>query len=106
MKPALGELESQVRFKAENLGEKEALEHYDKIRVAADSLRKMPYRGRKAPQEVAPGYRELVLKPHLRIVYLVVADTKLVEISAVIDSRQDFEATWKSKQRRQAGQAE
>ena len=83
MKPALLELESQVRFKAENLGETEALEHYDKIRVAADSLRKMPYRGRKAPQAIAPGYRELVLKPFVRIVYLVDADRNLVEISAV-----------------------
>ena len=99
MKPALAELESQVRFKAENVGEKEALEHYDRLRVAADSLRKMPYRGRKAPQEVAPGYRELVLKPYIRIVYFVDDERTLVEISAVIDSRQDFDATWKSQQR-------
>ena len=99
MKPALIELESQVRFKAEHVGEKEALEHYDRLRVAADSLRKMPYRGRKAPQEVAPGYRELVLKPYIRIVYFVDDERTLVEISAVIDSRQDFEATWKSQQR-------
>ncbi len=99
MKPALAELESQVRFKAENLGDQEALEHYDRIRNAADSLRKMPFRGRKAPEAVAPGYRELVLKPFVRIVYLVDETRMVVEISAIIDARQDFEATWQSKPR-------
>jgi|JI10StandDraft_1071094.scaffolds.fasta_scaffold46289_7 plasmid stabilization system protein ParE len=99
MKPALAELESQVRFKAENLGDREALEHYDRIRSAADSLRTMPFRGRMAPEAVASGYRELVIKPFVRIVYLIDESSMVVEISAIIDSRQDFDATWKSEQR-------
>ena len=97
LEPALLDLESQVRFKAEN-SEESALSHSDRIFSAVDSLQRHPHRGKPIPW-LDGNYRSLVLRPDYHIVYSVDDRARIVRICAILHSSQDFKHAWLSRKR-------
>lgn len=97
LEPALEDLESQVRFKAE-VSEESALDHADRIFTAADSLRLHPHRGKLIPW-LEGNYRGLVLRPDYHLVYKVDDQALTVKIFAILHSSQSFKQAWLSRKR-------
>ncbi|MBS2036491.1 type II toxin-antitoxin system RelE/ParE family toxin [bacterium] len=97
LKPALSDLEDQVRYQEEHYGAEVARQHLDRIHQAVEILQAMPASGRFCRE--LPGYHEKILRPDYRIVYRIDLAQGQIKICAVIASKQDFLPAWKQQKR-------